>query len=140
MNNFAILSGFGFRFLGSDFTGAILGDNRLKFDFSLDLRSKSGGFFFCSPKGERGLFYCRRQSGFFSCCSASQCNFWGLFFGLSPVLILTFRSVLFRLGLGRSSLVFRSRFLSLNFGLGSNFRLLNFGSRFARFGFSFLDF
>jgi hypothetical protein len=57
MYNFAILSGFGFRFLDSDFTGSILGDYRLKFDFALDLRSKSGGFFFCSPKAKGGFFH-----------------------------------------------------------------------------------
>jgi len=58
-----------------------LGDYRLKFDFALDLRSKSGGFFFCSPKAKWGFFTAVGSRAFFLVALLRSAIFGGFFSG-----------------------------------------------------------
>jgi hypothetical protein len=81
------------------------------------------GLFYPDEIGKGAFFYCRRQLGFFSFCSASQGNFWGFFLGLSPFWFLKFRFVQFSF-LGLDFLPF----YSLKFGC--KFQFLVFWSVF----------
>jgi len=84
INNFATLAGFGFRFFGSDFTGSILGDNRLKFDFCFGFAEQIRGLFLLFAKGERGLFTAVGSRAFFLVALLRSAIFWGFFSGFRP--------------------------------------------------------
>ena len=84
INNFATLSGFVSWWFSSEFTGLVLGFFRLTSLNSIGFSPQIRGLFLLFAKGERGLF-----SFSFLLCFAGQ------FLGLSPDLVLIFRSVVF---------------------------------------------